>query len=150
MARRCMLACLCLACALLFAMPVESSLASPSPMVDSINTVRAEWGLKPLEYSRRLSRSSSRYAQHMVRRQQFRHAPRIMASSRFSKLGEILARTPGAEPDWEQTLDDWLASPPHRAVLLSRSFTLIGAGRAPNGLLGDEAAVIWAVQFGRP
>lgn len=149
MARRCMLACLCVAGVLALGMPAESCLASPSPMVDMINTVRAQHGLKKLRYSRSLSRSSGRYARYMVSRQHFSHASRIKASSRFSKLGEILARTPGPVPNWWQTLYEWLASPSHRAVLLSRRFSLIGAGRARNWAYGDQAAVVWAVQFGR-
>ena len=147
-ARRGSAACLLL-CALTFGAPAGDALASPSPMVDRINLVRAQHGLKALGYSRSLSRSSGRYARYMVRRGQFRHAPRIMASSRFRKLGEILARTPGAAPNWEQTLQEWLASPSHRRVLLSRSFSLIGAGRTLNGGWGDSAATVWAVQFGR-
>ena len=150
MTRRGMAALILLACALAFGPAQGDALASPSPMVDRINEVRAQHGRKALRYSRSLSRSSRRYARHMVKRQQFRHAPQIKASRRFSKVGEILARTPGVTPDWEQTLREWLASPSHRAVLLSRSFSLVGAGRARNHEAGDRAAVLWAVQFGRP
>jgi uncharacterized protein YkwD len=149
MSLRGMTTCLLVVCILLVGPPGERALASPSRMVDKINTVRAQHGLKALSYSRSLSRSSGRYARYMVSRQNFSHAPRIRASSRFSRLGEILAWTPGPVPNWEQTLSEWLASPSHRAVLLSRKFSVIGAGRAHNPADGDEAAVVWAVQFGR-
>lgn len=137
-------ACLALACALTFG---ATASASPSPMIDQINQVRRAHDLPTLRYSRSLSRSSFRYSRHLVRTGRFTHAPRIMASARFSTLGEILARTPGLELQRSRTLGGWLLSPTHRAVLLSRAFRYVGAGRAL-AWSGGDAATIWAVQFG--
>ena len=117
-------------------------------MVDKINEGRRAHGLHALRYSAHLARSSSRYARYLVRTNRFEHAPRIRASSRFRRLGEILAMMPGPTPRRDQTIDSWLASPGHRSVLLNRSFRYVGGGRALSGR-GEGPSVVWAVHFGR-
>lgn len=141
-------ACLATICVLVLTIGGSAAKASPSPMVDEINMVRTAHGLHSLRYSRSLARSSRRYARYLAGTNQFQHAPRIRASSRFTRLGEILARMPGWEPHRVETLDNWLASPSHRAVLLSPSFTYVGAGRALSGS-GEDVVAVWTVQFGR-
>ena len=141
-------ACVAMACILFLSAAGGQAEASPSPMVDRINEVRRAHGLHALRYSSSLSRSSGRYARLLARTQRFQHAPRIRASHRFRRLGEILARMPGAIVRRAETIDSWLASPGHRAVLLDPSFKYVGGGRALSGR-GAAAAVVWAVQFGR-
>ena len=143
-----LVACISLACILLPSVLAAPAQASPSPMVDEINDVRRAHGLHALRYSSSLSRSSGRYARYLARTQRFEHAPRIRASSRFRRLGEILAMTPGPLPERIGTIESWLASPGHRAVLLGSSFTHVGAARALAGW-GPEGSLIWTVQFGR-
>ena len=101
-----------------------------------------------MHHSPSLARSSSRYVHHLMRTGRFSHAPRIRASSRFFKLGEILALTSGWEIDRPRTIVSWLWSPSHRAVLLGRSFRYIGAARA-QGYLAGRQAVLWTVHFGK-
>lgn len=138
----------CLACALALSTTSAPANASPSPMVDKINQVRAAHGMRPLRYSRSLARSSSRYSRHMLRTDRFAHASRIMASRRFSRLGEILALSPGWKVRRKRTLRLWLGSAGHRTVLLSSSFRYIGAARV-RGRFGGSRAMVWTVQFGR-
>lgn len=139
--------CLIVAYMLVFAGTVEAH-RSPSPMVNEINHERKAHGLRPLHYSPSLARSSSRFVRYLVRTERFAHAARIMASRHFSRLGEILALTPGRTVQRASTLDNWLRSPTHRAVLLSRSFRYIGAARTLS-YSGRHDAMVWAVQFGR-
>jgi len=117
-------------------------------MVNEINQVRNAHGVRSLHYSPSLARSSSRFVHYLARTERFAHAPRIMASRHFSRLGEILALTPGRTVQRASTLDSWLRSPTHRAVLLSRSFRFIGAARTLS-YSGRHDAMVWAVQFGR-
>ncbi len=145
---RALLACISLACILFLSALAAQAQASPSPMVDQINDVRRAHGLHALRYSASLSRSSGRYARYLARTDRFEHAPRIRASRRFRRLGEILARTPGPLPQRIETIDSWLASTGHRAVLLGSSFRYIGAGRALAGW-GPGTSLLWTVQFGR-
>ena len=121
---------------------------SPSPMVDKINKVRKDHGLRPARYSRSLSASSSDFARYMAATQQFAHGSRIMASNRFSSLGEVLALSRGWKVRRKRTLRRWLRSPSHRSVILSRSFYYVGAARV-NGYFGGLPVVFWTVQFGR-
>lgn len=139
---------LAVTCALLVgAAAAAEAHPSPSPMVDQINQVRRAYGLRALHYSPSLARSSSKYVNYLMRANRFAHAARIRASSRFFRLGEILALTPSFQFDRTRTIIQWLISPSHRAVLLSRSFRYIGAARTQGYLAGHEA-VLWAVQFG--
>ena len=116
-------------------------------MVDRINDVRRAYGLRAVHYSPTLARSSSRFAHSLMREGRFGHAARIKASSRFTRLGEVLALTPSWRIDRAHTIIRWLSSPSHRAVLLSRSFRYIGAARARGYFAGYET-MLWAVQFG--
>ena len=141
-------ACLALACAVVLSTTSSQAGASPSPMVDKINEVRAAHGLHALRYSRSLARSSSLFSRHVLRTDRFAHASRIWASRRFSKVGEVLGLNPGWKIRRKRTLWLWLGSPGHRNVLMSRSYRYIGAARA-HGLLGVSPATVWTVQFGR-
>jgi uncharacterized protein YkwD len=42
----------------------------------------------------------------------------------------------------------WLASPEHRANLLSPSWGWVGIGRRSGRFLGYRGAVVWTVDFG--
>jgi uncharacterized protein YkwD len=141
-------ACLVSACALVLSTTSSPASASPSPMVDKINRVRAAHGMTALRYSRSLARSSSRYSRHVLRTDRFAHASRIMASRRFSSLGEVLALSAGWKIRRRRTLRLWLGSPGHRTVLLSSSYRYIGAARV-RGRFGGSRAMVWTVQLGR-
>lgn len=121
---------------------------TPSPMVDAINQVRLQHGVPPAGYSRSLSRSSSRFASYLAQTGTFTHASRIIASGRFSKVGEILALSRGRGLRRARTLRNWLSSPVHRSVLLSPRFRYVGAARS-SGYFAGRPAVFWTVQFGR-
>lgn len=56
-------------------------------------------------------------------------------------FGEVL----GTGPDLEQVWRAWLASPPHRSVLLQAGWTRWGAGWARRG-----AAAVWVLRFWQP
>jgi uncharacterized protein YkwD len=43
----------------------------------------------------------------------------------------------------------WLASPPHRALLLSPSFDRIGIGVAHGRFLGLDGAAVWTADLAR-
>jgi uncharacterized protein YkwD len=141
--------------ALLFAvaacatLPAASAAAVPEEqeMVDALNAGRAERNLPELQLSPSLERSSFAYAELLMRTDVFAHAERIQASGRFRRLGEVLARTSGPRPQRPKTVRMWLDSPPHRALILSRRFRYVGAGRA-RGLFGGVPGTVWVVQLG--
>lgn len=138
---------LAVASTLVFASAVAEA-RNPSPMVTKINDVRKAYGLSPMRYSRSLSRSSSRFVHYLARTQQFAHSSRILASGRFSQLGEVLALTRGWQVRRTLALAYWLQSWSHRAVILNPSFRYIGAARA-GGHFAGSPMLFWTVQVGR-
>ena len=130
------------------ALPACAQASARSSMLAQINSVRAYVGVHPLRLSGSLNGSSSRFANHLMRRDVFGHASRIRASSSFRMLGEILELHRGLRPQVGATVRAWLRSPGHRRVLLSRSFYWVGLGR-PSGRFNGRRATIWVGHFGR-
>jgi uncharacterized protein YkwD len=134
---------------LLCASAGSASASGPSTdVVQRVNQLRMHQGLRPLKVSPSLTRTSSRFAHIIVRTDRFAHRSRIMASSRFSMLGEVLGFHRGFRPGSARTVRGWSHSSVHRAALLNPRFTVIGAGRA-RGRLGRARATVWVVQLGR-
>jgi uncharacterized protein YkwD len=116
-------------------------------MVSAVNQVRAQHGLTALAGSSTLHRSARRYARWMLRAEYFGHLERIRASSRYSMLGENLAWHSGRRPRVASTVRRWMASPPHRALILHPGFRWLGAGPA-HGTLGGRRVTAWVLHFG--
>jgi uncharacterized protein YkwD len=53
----------------------------------------------------------------------------------------------GTRPRYTATVRAWLASPPHRAVVLSGAFTHAGAGIA-RGVFNGRNSTIWVLHVG--
>lgn len=129
--------------------PVTQNLV-PAPvasMAGAVNLARARRGLEPLQPSTSLRRSATRYAAWMLRADYFGHLPGIRASRRYHRLGEALAMHKGRRAIVGGTLKQWLASPAHRALILSHRFRYFGAGRS-RGRFHGRAATTWVLHFG--
>jgi uncharacterized protein YkwD len=149
-----------LACSVLTGTPAEAvpdaaaadslvaSTAAPPPIVHKLNRVRRRHGLRRLSYSASLASSSLRFARHLMRADRFGHAPRIRANPRYRWVGEVLALHRGWSGRTSRTMRDWMHSPIHRHILLSRSFSRVGAGRAA-GYFRGRRATIWVMQVGK-
>ncbi len=147
------LASLCLAVAVLLLAPVASALAcdgaGASPNAPRavythavrclINEQRAAIGLGALRPDRRLAVAASRYSDEMVRDGFFSHVSpsgstfvqRARAAGvRGSTLGETIAWGQGELATPASIVASWMASPPHRGILLGRMFHRIGLGIA--------------------
>ena len=121
---------------------------STAAMVARINAVRAQHGLAPLRLSPSLTRSSRRFSRKLMRYDRFGHDSRIHASPAFRLLGEALAFHSGRRDAVGGTVRQWLHSPPHRAIVLTRSMRYLGAG-VTHGRFGRAQATIWVLQVGR-
>lgn len=119
-----------------------------SKMLTAINKARAKHGLASLRGSRSLMGSARRYSRWLMANDTFRHLSRIQASSRFSLLGEALAMHTGTSFSVRATVDQWMASPPHRALLLSSAMKWAGTG-VTRGRFGASRATIWVLHTGR-
>jgi uncharacterized protein YkwD len=117
-------------------------------MVAAINHVRAQHGLYALRRSGSLMDSAGRYSRWLMANDTFRHLSTIQASSRFSLLGEALEWHSGRRFDVRGTINRWMGSVSHRAIVLSPVMRWHGVG-ATRGRLGATRATIWVLQVGR-
>ena len=135
------------ACLLLPAFPATAAGSAEDQMLSKINSYRAQHGLPKVRRSKSLTRSAERYSWKQMRNGYFGHASRIQASSKYRRLGEILAWRKGTSAAISSTFRMWLNSGGHRAVIMDRGFRFAGAGLATGRFRGGKAA-IWTVQFG--
>jgi uncharacterized protein YkwD len=119
-----------------------------SKMLTALSKVRAKHGLSGLRVSRSLMGSARRYSRWLMANDTFRHLSRIQASSRFSLLGEALAMHTGRSFSVRGTINQWMASPPHRALVLSSAMKWGGVG-VTRGRYGASQATIWVLHTGR-
>jgi uncharacterized protein YkwD len=126
--------------------PVANAAAS-SAVIRKVNRVRARYGLRRLRTSGSLTHSATGFARHLMRVDRFGHAPTIHASHHFRRRGEALALQRGWKSHPGQTVRNWMNSPPHRALLLSRGFSWVGVGRA-RGRFGSMPATIYVLHLG--
>jgi uncharacterized protein YkwD len=122
--------------------------AASSAMVDKINEVRARYGLRALRSSSSLNGSSERFAEHLMRTDVLAHRSSPSTGGGYRRSGEVLAMHTGTRNRISSTVRQWMHSPSHRAVLLSRSMRELGAGVA-HGRFGGSRAVVWVAQVGR-
>ncbi len=109
-------------------------------IVADINAVRARHGLRPLRLSYHLEQSARNHSQQMAALGYFSHSSRDGTSYverikrdftkrgfRYWVVGEnLLWASSGITA--RRVVDSWLASPGHRAVLLSRLWRVVGVG----------------------
>jgi uncharacterized protein YkwD len=124
--------------------------AAASPQSDAIsqlNQIRTSNGLPVLRASESLYRSSTRYARKMIDTDYFGHASRIAASSAFGRVGETLEMHSGWRTNPSETITEWMNSPGHRAVLMSRAYRWVGMGIA-RGKIGSRLVTVWVAHVG--
>ena len=146
-----LVACVAAAAALLSpgaASGADAGVSVEAQAIESLNQIRASNGLAPLRTSNSLSQSADAYSRHMLVHDFFGHQARIRVASRFHTVGETLAWHSGFQPGARRTVRQWMASPPHRAVLLSSAFRLVGMGME-RGRLDGRATTMWVAHVAR-
>ncbi len=145
---RILVLCTLAACLIVPAITAAPAAASAeSQMLQKINAYRAKHGLPGIRRSKSLARSAERYSWKMLRNGYFGHQSRIAASSKYRRLGEILAYTAGTRPRVGEAFRMWLNSPGHKALIVDRGFRYMGAGVA-SGRFRGRRATLWTVHFG--
>jgi uncharacterized protein YkwD len=124
-----------------------------------INRRRRWRGLAAVANARVLDRIARRFAEDMRNRGYFGHVSPDghgpgdrRRSAHLRAIGEVLAWGCGSLSTPAAAVQNWLASPPHRHVVLSRAYTVIGTGVA-NGAPGQACrppASTMVALFGRP
>ena len=125
-------------------------LSSPeASLLQTMNTVRTSRGLAPLRLDVRLLRAARGHSADMMNRQYFAHgsvAARALAQrARAPVYGEDLAWGTGVTA--QSVVNNWLASPRHRAVLLRPGFRRIGIGVAFGTFVGHGGAAVVTADF---
>jgi uncharacterized protein YkwD len=125
----------------------------------AINAVRVKYGLGPVRGSAQLRAVALRHSDDMIIRDYFAHTSpsgqtvgdRITRSGFVTGYswfgGETLAWGTGTLAGPVRTVTAWMASPEHRAILLSPRFTRIGIGRACGRFLGHVGACVWTADW---
>jgi uncharacterized protein YkwD len=122
-----------------------------------VNATRAQHGLRPVRFIRLLNRSALLKAEAIRSCGSFSHTPCGASATRsfqqvgyrFGMVGENLAWGTGSLGSPQSIVNAWLASPRHRAVLLSASWRVAGVAAidAPQ-LAGYSHVRLWVLQFG--
>jgi uncharacterized protein YkwD len=122
---------------------------SEASLLQTMNSVRASYGLAALRVDVRLVRAARGHSADMVRRQYFAHgavAGRVLAAgARGPRFGEDLAWSTVLTAQWVVTT--WLNSPTHRAVLLRPGFKRVGIGISYGPFAGHGGAGVVTADF---
>jgi uncharacterized protein YkwD len=125
-------------------------------IVRKLNRIRATHGLPSFRTSSRLAKAADFHCADMLRANFFAHpssngqsmGDRVEAFRRSSQVGETLAYVPDGSGRQASTIVNmWMNSPPHRAALLTGSFTRIGVARR-TGMLGSAKSIVFTADLG--
>jgi uncharacterized protein YkwD len=123
--------------------------ASEASLLETMNEVRARRGLPPLRIDVKLTRAARAHSADMMRRQYFAHGyvlgRTVAAGARGPVFGENLAWATRITATWVVT--HWLASPPHRAILLRPGFRRVGIGYSFGTFAGYGGAGVVTADF---
>jgi len=123
-------------------------------IVRSINHQRAKYGLAPVRANARLSRAADYHSWEMLDANYFAHTSRnggpfderVRRFANKRALGETLAMLGGGcgRGSAHRVVQMWMNSPPHRTILLSRTYRRVGIGKRVGSLGSSKACVVTA------
>ncbi|HEX6584516.1 MAG TPA: CAP domain-containing protein [Thermoleophilaceae bacterium] len=116
-------------------------------MIQKVNEARSSNGLAKLQASDVLTGSARSYARYMLTNDYFGHLALIRAGGNFLFVGETLEWHSGWRPRVAFVFSRWMASPPHRAVLMSPTYRFIGTGQV-KGRYEARGATAWVAHVG--
>ena len=138
---------------------MATTLKPRTVLLRDVNAVRAQHGLRAVSPSLLLRLAAKRHSDDMITRDYFSHTSpgggtlydRIVRSGFVQgyswQAGETLAWGTGSLANPGQIVKAWLASPEHRAILLSSTWTRIGISRACGRFLGYSGACVWTADW---
>ena len=134
-------------------------------VLGALNAARAQAGVAPVRRRPALTRAACAYAADMVARRFFSHRSPdgqgpgdraresgYLRNAPVWSVGEILLWSRKPVFGAADAAAAWLASPPHKAIMLSRAYKDAGVGVVPGDPLGDPLttpSVTMAVLFGQ-
>ncbi len=143
----------------------DAASAAADTIVCLVNAERTSRGLKPLQPDQDLAQAGRRHASDMVRRDYFSHVTpsgktvgdRVRDAGYGHpgdgwKVGEDLGWGTGSRATPQGMLNAWLASPPHRRIMLEAGYREIGVGGAQGTPLDHPTPLpgaTYALEIGR-
>ncbi len=133
-----------------------SASISSQDLLSLTNQIRAAAGVAPLGLNSKLSNAAAGKAEDMFTNNYWAHiSPSgvtpwdfIRGSGyNYSYAGENLARGYATATD---AMNAWMASPEHKANILSPNYTDVGFAVAQGNLTGDSGTILIVEEFGRP
>lgn len=129
---------------------------SAQDLLTLTNQARQANGLGPLALNNQLAQAAAGKAEDMFTNNYWAHiSPSGVtpwdfirgAGYNYQYAGENLARGYGSAND---AMNAWMASPEHRANILSSNYTDVGFAVAEGNLTGDTGTVLIVEEFGKP
>jgi uncharacterized protein YkwD len=122
-------------------------------MLCLVNRTRLAAGLRPFRGERHLARAAARHAADMGRRHYFAHVSpsgkspmsRARSAGWRGGVGEVIAWGCGTLSSPRATLNAWLNSPPHRAIILGKARR---AGVGVKRFSGCGGRAYWVMDVG--
>lgn len=137
-------------CALVAPSAPSAAGSGPYAVLEEVNRVRAEHGLRPLQRDPRLARAARRHVNDLLRRNVFEHGDvegRLRGVGAQGPLfGENLAWGPGSLGAG-RIVRLWMESSPHRRILLRPGWRRIGIGIADGTFSGYPGSRVVAADF---
>ena len=137
--------------ALLPAATAARPTSEEASVIQVVNQVRAQHGLRALALDLRLERAARSHSRALLRSGTFAHGDvrRRLASVgvRGPLVGENLAWGTGSRASAAAVVQMWMSSPPHRANLLRPGFRRIGVGRGVGTFGGYSGAAVVTANF---
>jgi len=125
--------------------------SSVQSLLAAVNAARVSHGLRPLQLTPSLGRAARAHSTDMLQHDYFAHGDfgGRMAAFRVPgpTLGENLAWGTGPYGQAATIVQEWLASPEHRANLLRPGYARIGIGIARGSFLGSGGATVVTADF---
>ena len=124
---------------------------SEAALLGQVNRTRAAYGVAPLRVDTRLTQAARAHSREMAATGRFEHGSLADRIARFGvpgiRFGENLAWAAGTSASAKSIVDGWLASPGHRANLLSPAYRRIGLGELTTRFLGVARANVVTADF---
>jgi uncharacterized protein YkwD len=139
------------ACPAALAAPARHASTPASSLLARMNAVRAAHHLRPLVADPRLDTAARFHSHEMIQTGVFSHGSFRTRLDRFDVhagiAGENLAWGVGSSGTPDRVVAMWLASPAHRANLLSPSYTRVGIGSLIGRFDGHADAQVVTADF---
>ena len=122
-----------------------------SQLLDLVNAVRHRHGLRALRFWSPLRAAAREQSRHILDTGVFEHGSswehRIRSHARARAVAEALAWGSGSYARPSKLVAMWLASPPHRAILLDPDLLRVGFGALRGTFMGYSGSVVVTADF---